>query len=39
MRSEWYNALGVKFKEECISCLKDEDKKCELLINVEIWSI
>jgi hypothetical protein len=38
MRSGWYKALGVDVKEECLSCMKNGDNECKILLKVKNWS-
>jgi hypothetical protein len=38
MRSGWYKALGVKVQEDCLSCMKDGDKECKIVIKIKKWS-
>ncbi len=37
MRQGWYKALGLRVKEECLTCLKEGDKECNILVNVKRW--
>ena len=37
MRSGWYKALGLDAEEECLTCIKDGDKECRVLIKVKKW--
>lgn len=39
MRSGWYKALGVDAEEKCLTCLKDGDKECKVLITVKKWKL
>jgi len=39
MRSGWYKALGVDAEEQCLTCIKDGDEQCRVLIKVKKWSL
>ncbi|MFX1366783.1 MAG: L-2-amino-thiazoline-4-carboxylic acid hydrolase [Promethearchaeota archaeon] len=38
MRSGWYKALGVDIQEECLSCIKDGDNECKIVLKVKNWN-
>ncbi|MFX1258142.1 MAG: hypothetical protein ACFFAN_09800 [Promethearchaeota archaeon] len=38
MRSGWYKALGMEVEEILLTCLKNGDKKCKILLKVKNWS-
>lgn len=39
MRSGWYKALGLEVHEECLSCLKDGDNECQIIVKVKDWNV
>lgn len=39
MRSGWYKALKVEVEEECLSCIKNDDEECKILLKVKNWNL
>jgi len=38
LRSGWYKALRVPIQEKALSCIKNGDENCQILLKVETWN-
>ena len=38
MRAGWYKALGLKVKEELLTCIKNDEEVCNIKLSTKGWS-